>query len=63
MTKLLDKISLSGSLQLAVILVLTTVLMLVLEQLGYGQASREYVAFTTAMVGYIIGKRAQGEAT
>jgi hypothetical protein len=62
MNKLLDKIALSGSLQVAVLLVLSSALMQILAQLGYGPASPEYLAFTTGMVGYIIGKRAQGDA-
>lgn len=61
MTKLLDKLVLSGSLQIAALLVLTSVLLLVLEQVGYGVASREYIAFATATVGYVMGKRAQSE--
>lgn len=61
MLKMLDKLSLSGSLQIAALLVITSVLMLVLEQMGYGTASREYIAFATGTVGYVLGTRARGE--
>jgi hypothetical protein len=61
MTKMLEKISLSGSLQLAVICVLCSVTMMVLEQCGYGSASKEFISFTITFCGYVVGKRAQGE--
>jgi hypothetical protein len=62
-TKMLDKLSMSGSLQLAMICVMCSVTMMVLEQCGYGPASKEFISFTITFCGYVVGKRAQGETT
>jgi len=59
MNKLLDKLALSGSLQLAVICVICCTTLMVLEQCGYGTASKEFITFTTTFCGYVIGRRAQ----
>ena len=59
MTRMLEKLSLSGSLQVAMLLIVADVVILVLEQCGYGPASKEFISASLTTVGWILGKRSQ----
>ena len=59
--KLLDKITESGSLQLAMLLTAAMVAMLVMEQCGIGYASREFVAFVLSVDGVVLGTRSKSK--
>lgn len=56
---ILAKLSTSGTLQIAVLLVASLITMLVLQQCGHGYADSTYTAFVYGFLWYIAGRRAE----